>query len=210
MKLATDREGAIQNNPELGKIEQELVIYEELLRRWQKSFNLIGPATLSDVWTRHFADSAQALSAAPQARIWADIGSGAGFPGLVIALLLKDVPNAHIHLIEADKNKSGFLRRVSRETLAPVTIHTTRAEQTLSSLSPDAVCARALAPLSHLIALTLPSLQQGAIGVFLKGKEWREELTKIKDPGKLAINTLPSRTSAAGRIIVVRAERCIQ
>jgi len=154
---ASDRERAMTLCPELMAIAAELTLYEDLLRRWQKTINLVAPATLDQIWTRHFADSAQARAAAPWARVWADLGSGAGFPGLVTALLLKDAPGSVVHLIESDQRKAAFLRAVSRETAAPVEIHAGRIADSLPVISPmpEAISARALAPLAAGAAVGL-------------------------------------------------------
>ncbi len=122
------RADALACVPVLTPIQRELAIYEDLLRRWQPRINLVAANTLTDLWLRHFADSAQVAEAAPQARIWVDLGSGAGFPGLVTALLLKRQTGAKVHLVESDQRKAAFLRAVSRETDAPVDVHPERVE----------------------------------------------------------------------------------
>jgi 16S rRNA (guanine527-N7)-methyltransferase len=191
--------------PSLRAIEEELALFEELLRRWQAKINLVAPNTLEEVWVRHFADSAQAIEAAPEAAIWADIGSGAGFPGLVTALLMKGRPGALVHLVESDQRKAAFLRAVSRETGAPVMVHAARIETALPPLAGQiqAVSARALAPLARLVELAREPLKNGAKGVFLKGEEWRDELTAAKRVGNFAFETIQSRTHPRARLIVV-------
>ncbi len=209
MSAATGRARALELSPALARVERELSIYEDLLRRWQLKINLVAPNTLADVWTRHFADSAQVLEAAPAARIWADIGSGAGFPGLVTALLLKNAPGAEVHLIESDQRKAAFLRAVSRETGATgAVVHAERIEKALPPLAGrlEAVSARALAPLDRLVALAREPLEKGAIGVFLKGEEWRDELTDIEGLVNFKVKTIPSRTHPRARLIVLSSE----
>lgn len=203
--MSDARAVALQQFPQLRGIEGELSTYEDLLRRWQKKINLVAPATLDDVWVRHFADSAQVLTALPGAVRWADLGSGAGFPGLVAALLLKDRPGAIVHLIESDQRKAAFLRAVSRETGAPATVHAERIEQALAPLAAklDAVSARALAPLAKLIDLARAPLEKGAKAVFLKGEEWRDELTAAERVGRFSVETIESRTHPRARLIVV-------
>ena len=202
---ASDRERALTLCPELMAIAAELTLYEDLLRRWQKTINLVAPATLDQIWTRHFADSAQARAAAPWARVWADLGSGAGFPGLVTALLLKDAPGAVVHLIESDQRKAAFLRAVSRETAAPVEIHAGRIADSLPGLSPipEAISARALAPLAALVDMIRIPLENGAIGVFLKGADWRNELTLARAKDTLTYTSIESRTEPDARLIIV-------
>lgn len=198
------RRRALENFPRLRSVERELAAYERLLRQWQPRINLVASDTLDDVWTRHFADSAQILDAAPGVTRWADLGSGAGLPGLVVALLLKGAPGATVHLIESDQRKAAFLRAVSRETAAPAEIHVGRIEDELPALteSVEAVTARALAPLDRLLALAGRPLEKGAIGVFLKGEDWRRELTLAERLGRFRFHTLPSRTHPRARIIL--------
>ncbi|MGD9659472.1 MAG: 16S rRNA (guanine(527)-N(7))-methyltransferase RsmG [Methylocystis sp.] len=206
MTRAAGREEAFQLFPELKPIEAELVTYEALLRRWQSKINLVSAATLDDIWLRHFADSAQVHAAAPGVTRWADIGSGAGFPGLVTALLLKSRSNAVVHLIESDRRKAGFLRAVSRETEAPAIIHAERAETAMPRLAGqiDGVSARALAPLPRLVQLAEQPLKEGAIGVFLKGEEWRDELTVVEALGSFTCESAESRTRKGARIVVIK------
>ena len=203
------REKAFALFPELQRIAPELTLYAELLRRWQAKINLVAPNTLGELWLRHFADSAQVQAAAPEARIWADLGSGAGFPGLVTALLLKGKSDASVHLIESDQRKGAFLRAVSRETSAPAQIHIGRIETILPELegSIEAVSARALAPLPDLVRLTANSLEKGAKGVFLKGEDWREELTPLEPETIFSFSTIDSRTHPRARLILVVARR---
>jgi len=200
------REEALGLFPELKPIEAELEIYESLLRRWQAKINLVSSATLDDVWLRHFADSAQVHAVAPHIRCWADLGSGAGFPGLVTALLLKSTPDVVVHLIESDQRKAGFLRAVSRETGAPTVIHAERIERAMPTLADqiEGVSARALAPLSRLMQLAEAPLKKGAIGVFLKGEEWRDELTAVEALGSLSCESADSRTRKGARVVVVK------
>jgi 16S rRNA (guanine527-N7)-methyltransferase len=203
------REKAFALFPDLQRIAPELTLYAELLRRWQAKINLVAPNTLGELWLRHFADSAQVQAAAPEARIWADLGSGAGFPGLVTALLLKGQSGTTVHLIESDQRKGAFLRAVSRETSAPAQIHIGRIETVLPELegSIEAVSARALAPLSDLVCLTANSLEKGAKGVFLKGEDWREELTPLEPETNFSFSTIDSRTHPRARLILLAARR---
>jgi 16S rRNA (guanine527-N7)-methyltransferase len=205
VSAATGRARALELRPALARVERELSIYEDLLRRWQQKINLVAPNTLGDVWTRHFADSAQVLEAAPTAQIWTDLGSGAGFPGLVTALLLKNAPGAEVHLIESDQRKAAFLRAVSRETGAPVDVHAERIEKALPPMvgQAQAISARALAPLGGLIEMARQPLEKGATGVFLKGEEWRDELTAAERLGNFKFKTIQSRTHPRASLIVV-------
>lgn len=203
--MSDARAQALEQFPSLKPIARELAIYEDLLRRWQAKINLVAPNTLDEVWLRHFADSAQVAAALPEAVRWADIGAGAGFPGLVTALLNKARPGARVHLIESDQRKAAFLRAVSRETDAAVTVHSERIEKALPPLAGeiDAISARALAPLDRLLVMVNQPLKNGAKAVFLKGAEWQDELTAAQGVGNFRFQTIQSRTHSRARLIVV-------
>ncbi len=200
------RDEALKLFPALAAIEAELEIYAVLLKRWQAKINLVSAATLDDIWLRHFADSAQVLAAAPHIARWADLGSGAGFPGLVTALLLKSTPGAVVHLIESDQRKASFLRAVSRETAAPAIIQAERIEAVLPELAGqiDGVSSRALAPLPRLLELAERPLTAGAIGVFLKGEECQDELTAVEAIDSFTCESAESRTRTGARIVVIK------
>jgi 16S rRNA (guanine527-N7)-methyltransferase len=180
------------------------LIYQDLLLRWQGMLNLVSSATLPQLWTRHIADSAQLRDLASDARCWADLGSGAGFPGMVLAILLAEAPDARVHLIERDKRKAAFLQTVSRETGAPGIVHVAAAEDIAPTLQEiEVVTSRAVAPLARLIDWSLPLLQRGAIGLFLKGRTFQQEIDAVPRGG-LDLSTLRSRTDSFGRIVSVR------
>jgi 16S rRNA (guanine527-N7)-methyltransferase len=176
-----------------------------LLERWQAIKNLVGPGTLASVWTRHVADSAQLADLAPQARTWLDIGSGAGFPGLVVAILLRDRPGFRMHLVESNGRKCAFLRAVGRTLGLPVTVHDGRIEAVLPHLQRpvDVVSARALAPLRDLLALTETLLTTGTLGLFPKGQDVGDELTEASKYWRIQASTVASRTDPKARIVVV-------
>jgi 16S rRNA (guanine527-N7)-methyltransferase len=185
---------------------EKLALYAALLRKWQASQNLVSPATLPVLWTRHMADSAQALAALPEARRWVDLGSGAGFPGLVTAILLADTPGAVVHLVESNAGKAAFLRTVARETGAPAVIHVERIERFVEHFDErvDAVSARALAPMARLVALAAPLIARGATGVFHKGQDFASELQEATQSWILDLIERASRIEAGSRIILVR------
>ncbi|WP_170244906.1 16S rRNA (guanine(527)-N(7))-methyltransferase RsmG [Pararhodospirillum oryzae] len=171
--------------------------YLALLRRWQPHLNLVGPSTLSDPWRRHFLDSAQLLPLMPEGtRVVLDVGSGAGFPGLVLAIL--GVPE--VHLVEADQRKVVFLREAARHTNTTVTVHARRLE-TLDPFPVDVVTARALAPLPRLLDWTAPFLEKGAEALFLKGEAVEEELTESGSAWMMRVDRFPSRTGSSGFVL---------
>jgi 16S rRNA (guanine527-N7)-methyltransferase len=187
----------------------KLLAYEVLLRQWQKTINLVAPSTLDSIWSRHFADSAQLLAlASPDALRWVDLGSGAGFPGMVLAILLSERDGTRYTLIESDTRKAAFLSEVGRRTGAPVDIRPERIEKaaTQSKLGAvDVITARALAPLPRLLTLAGPAFSAGTTGLFLKGREAEAELDAARERWAFDATLHPSLTDASGRIITVRA-----
>jgi 16S rRNA (guanine527-N7)-methyltransferase len=205
---SSDRAEALALCPNLARIAPELELYESLLRSWQAKINLVSAQTLPTLWTRHFADSAQIVDCFPEVSRWADLGSGGGFPGIVIALLLKGREGAQVHLIESDQRKAAFLRAVSRETNAPAVVHVGRIEQELPKLGDaiQGISARALAPLPQLVSWSQELLWKGAIGAFLKGEDWRSELTVLEPESNFQFRSIASRTNPAARLIAVARE----
>ncbi|WP_107988726.1 16S rRNA (guanine(527)-N(7))-methyltransferase RsmG [Breoghania corrubedonensis] len=161
-----------------------LVIYVDLVRRWQKAQNLVSPSTLPHIWLRHVADSMQIHQLAPDIRLWIDFGAGAGFPGLVTAILLADEPSAMVHLVESNQRKAAFLRAVIRETDAAACIHADRIESVTDHWDEakdgviEGVSARALADLEALCGFARPFVARGARGFFHKGRDSRSEIVK--------------------------------
>jgi 16S rRNA (guanine527-N7)-methyltransferase len=156
---------------------EKLRQYEALLIKWQKAINLVGPATISDAWTRHFIDSIQLAPLVPEgSKTLYDLGSGAGFPGLVLAMVY---PELAVTLIESDQKKCAFLTTVSRESETPVAVLAERIEKAVEILpAPDIVTARALAPLSELLNYIWPWVQANPnlTCIFPKGQLAKEEL----------------------------------
>lgn len=179
--------------------------YVELLTRWQTIKNLVGPSTMSVVWTRHIADSAQLARYQPEAKIWVDIGSGAGFPGLVIAMILADRPGFHMHLVESNGRKVAFLREVIRTLALPATVHDSRIENVPDKLPAviDCMTARALASLDDLLAMQAHITQNPCIGLFLKGQDVDAELTKAAKYWNIQAEIHPSVTDPDARIVEV-------
>ena len=205
--ITADRAASLKLVSMTPAVEARLALYAELLLKWQRVINLVAASTLPYLWTRHFADSLQVQAAAPDALTWVDLGSGAGFPGLVTAIALADVPGARVHLIDSDERKCAFLRAVSRETGAPAVVHIGRIEDVTPAILAepvDAVSARALAPLPQLLDYAAPFLHKGAVGVFLKGQHVEGELTDSATPSRYDIKMLKSRTSNSAHLLIVK------
>lgn len=206
--LAADRARALALTPVSRETTARLDRFAALLLERQQRQNLIAPSTELIVWTRHFADSLQLLPLAPAARIWADLGSGAGFPGIVIACALADSPDIwapQVHLVESVGKKAVFLREAVKVTGAPATVHHERiADFVLQAPDRvDVVTARALAPLTKLLAEAYPLLKKGALGLFPKGQDVEAELTAASKCWTINATLVPSRTDPKARIVVV-------
>jgi 16S rRNA (guanine527-N7)-methyltransferase len=183
-----------------------LILYERLLRQWQKAVNLVAPATLDAVWHRHLADSAQLVALAPPGiHSWVDLGSGAGFPGLVAAIMMPS-PSPRFTLIESDTRKCAFLREVARQTGVAVDILSRRVESARTSVNEDlprVVSARALAPLDRLLDLAEPLSPPGTTLLFPKGREVAQELQMAESRWQFQVALVPSVTDTHGRIAVI-------
>jgi 16S rRNA (guanine527-N7)-methyltransferase len=204
--LSADKARALGLFPVSRETEKRLDRFVEVLLRWQDKLNLIGHSTIGDIWTRHVADSLQLLPLAPQARTWIDLGSGAGFPGIVVACALADEAGARIHLIESNGKKAAFLREAASITAAPAVVHTTRAEKFGETCAEpaDAITARALAPLKTLCDQAFPFISRGAIGLFPKGQDVDAELTEAAKYWRLEASKVASKTSPEGSIVLIR------
>ncbi len=186
---------------------ERLKVYEETLKRWRTVKNLVSPSTLSNIWTRHFEDSLQLVRLAGGARAWLDIGSGAGFPGLVIAIAIADMKGSCVHLVESDNRKCAFLREVARLTQANAVVHHARAEEVVGEITGiEAVTARAVGPLQYLVDLSAPIIAKGAIGLFPKGRDFRSELTGLRLPSNFKVDTAPSLTENGAAVVIVSGE----
>lgn len=184
--------------------ERKLRIYIDLLREWQAKMNLVSKASMAEVWTRHVADSLQLLRLMPQSpQVIADLGSGAGFPGLVLAL----AGPHEVHLYESIGKKANFLREAARLTGAKAEVHQMRIEDIKTPPKVDFVTARALAPLDRLLELALPFLKDGATGLFMKGQDVDEELTKATKSWRIKVAKHPSLTDSRSVILAVTEAR---
>jgi 16S rRNA (guanine527-N7)-methyltransferase len=173
--------------------------YQALLAKWNRRINLVGRRSLDDVWRRHFLDSLQLLPHGPDRGPWLDLGSGAGFPGLVLAI----AGAPEVHLVESDGRKCAFLREAARITGSDVTIHQSRIED-LPALKPMAVTARALAPLPRLLSLAWPQLSADTLMLLPKGQDVDVELTEAAKCWKMRVDKVPSVTASAGCILLLR------
>ncbi len=175
-------------------------VYAGNLERWSRAMNLVGRDSLNDLWRRHFWDSAQLLPLLPAAeegdRVIADMGSGAGFPGMVLAIL----GAGDVHLIEADRKKAVFLREVARDLSLDVRIHAQRIEALPGGFA-DIVTARALAPLDRLTTYAQTLLKHGGKALLLKGQSVDRELTLLSDIERMTIEQFPSRSDPSGVIL---------
>jgi 16S rRNA (guanine527-N7)-methyltransferase len=180
----------------------DLERFLDLLAAGNEVMNLVGPATIPDFWNRHAWDSAQLLQLAPEAKVWADLGAGAGFPGLVLGIMLKGVPGAKVHLVESMTKRCRFLASVADPLGLPVEIHNKRAEDL--SLAVDIVSARACAPMPRLLGYARPYLRRGAVGLFLKGQDVVSEVEDAALTWRFESRLIPSRSDARGRIVEVK------
>lgn len=186
----------------------DLSVFRDRLTAANAVMNLVGPDSLPEFWTRHALDSAQLLSLEPQARTWADLGAGAGFPGVVLAILLKGVPDAHVWLIDSLGKRCRFLQEVVDALDLPATVINGRAEA--QSLAVDVVTARALAPMERLLGYAQPYLDRGAQGLFLKGERAEDELQTAWKSWHFKAELIVSRSDPRGRIVTVRSLRRVR
>jgi len=180
----------------------DLEAFRLLLAEWNERMNLVGPSALAEFWPRHAYDSAQLLAHAPTALRWADLGAGAGFPGLVLAILLKGRSGATVYLVETTQKRCRFLQAVVDALNLPAVVCNGRAESQV--LKVDIVTARALAPLDRLLGYSEPYLKRGATGLFLKGQDIGSELTEATKCWKFDAFTTPSLSHPQGRILTVK------
>lgn len=174
---------------------ERLTIYSNLLAKWNPRINLVAKSTLNDLWQRHFVDSAQLYGLAPHpVNHWADLGSGGGFPGLVIAItgMEHGSPN-RVTLVESDARKCAFLRTVIRETGVTATVITERIENT-TALNCDVLSARALAKLSTLLSFAERHMQPNGTALFPKGETWKKELEEAQQTWKFEHQVARSQT----------------
>lgn len=195
------------------RVMADLEAYRGLIATWNERMNLVGPSALAAFWLRHAYDSAQLLALAPEARVWADLGAGAGFPGLVLAILLKEAPGARIHLVESMAKRCVFLREVATTLNLPVQVHNRRAED-VKIAGVEVVTARACAPLPRLLGFAAPLLENKranqTIGLFLKGENAETELTEARQVWDFQVQPQPSRSDPSGKILRIERLRRVR
>ena len=187
---------------------EKLECYEVELRRWQKAVNLVAPKTMDEIWHRHFADSAQLRELIPSnAEHLVDVGSGGGFPGLVLATMLAEGRDIRVTLVESDTRKAAFLRETARRMEIPVEILSTRIESNASVqtlIDVDILVARAFAPLRRLLSLVFPVFSYRTVGVFLKGRDIAHEIDDAREDWTFEVELHESVTDQEGRMAVIR------
>lgn len=180
----------------------DLEAFRALLAEWNQRMNLVGPSALDEFWLRHALDSAQLLTIAPKALVWADLGAGAGFPGLVLAIMLKGRKSAHVHLVESMAKRCRFLSTVVEALDLPATVHNARAEDL--TLKVHVVTARALAPLVKLLGYARPYLRRNVVALFLKGQDVEVELQEATRYWSFQAELTQSLSSDQGRIVQLK------
>lgn len=180
---------------------EKLKIYEDLLAKWNESINLVSKSTLESAAKRHFADSMQLWELRKAFDVWVDIGSGAGFPGMVLAIMAEG--QGDFHLVESDARKCAFLRNVSRETNIPVTVHTKRIES-FDGVKADIVSARALASVDALFSYTENFLRKDGICLYLKGQTCESELEEASRSWTYEAEQFASKTDENGTVLRIK------
>jgi 16S rRNA (guanine527-N7)-methyltransferase len=200
-----DKAAALALMPVSRETQARLEAYVDLLLHWQAVTNLVAPSTLPTLWTRHIADSLQLLDLAPNAKTFVDLGSGGGFPGIVLACALAERQGARIDLVERNAKKAAFLREALRITGGVGEVHHRDIVDYVDSrIAPvDCVTARALAPLHRLLGFAEPLVRNGAKALLLKGQDVESELTEATKYWTIQSVLHPSRTGEDGCVVEV-------
>jgi 16S rRNA (guanine527-N7)-methyltransferase len=198
-----DKAAALALTPVSRETEARLDRYVDLLLEWQAKTNLVASSTLPSLWTRHIADSLQLLALAPAAKVWVDLGSGGGFPGVVLACALAKTSGTMVHLVERNARKAAFLREALRVTSVRGVVHLAGIRDTVNRITGpvDCVTARAVAPLNQLIGFAAPLVRKGAKALFLKGQDVEAELTEATKYWKITPHLHSSRTGGGGWVV---------
>lgn len=183
---------------------ERLLTFEQAFLKWARQINLVSAATLTQTWRRHILDSAQLLPLAPQSSRWADLGSGGGFPGIPLAILLMERPGASIDLVESNRKKAGFLQAMVGQFGLPAKVHAIRIEEAIGQITaPEIVTARALASLSDLFNLTQPWLSASSKSLFHKGRDFGAEVRESALSWRFDLLEHRSRIDPEGAILEV-------
>lgn len=182
-----------------------LKAFETQVRRWNAAINLVSKSSLEELWDRHIADSAQVYKAGPpNAATWVDLGSGGGFPGIVVAILAKEAqPELHVTLVEADLRKATFLRQAAQALGLKTTVLSSRIEA-LQPLQADILSARALASLSDLLGYAEKHLRPTGTAIFPKGARYAEELAQAREAWDFDVEAIPSASDKDAAVLLVR------
>jgi len=207
LDLSADKKRALELTPVSNDVAALLDRLVELFMQRQQKINLVARSTTPELWSRHVADSLQLIALAPSARLWIDLGSGGGFPGLVIACALAGQAGVRVHLVESTKKKATFLEETTRALGLPAIVHAVRIEEFAATFDerPDIVTARAVAPLDKLLELAAPLLKSGAKGLFLKGQGVEAELTHAAKCWTINSTLVPSKTNPQARVVVIHS-----
>ena len=207
--IAADKSAALALTPVSRETETRLDRFIELLGQWQTKTNLVAPSTLPHLWTRHVSDSLQLLELQPAATMWMDLGSGGGFPGVVLACALAERSGAAVHLVERNAKKAAFLREAIRVTDAPGVVHLSEIGDIVDTVEGriDCITARALASLDLLLGFAEPLVRKGAKALFLKGQDVDAELTQATKNWNIRPRLHPSRTGGGWIVELDRIER---
>ncbi|HEY3812139.1 MAG TPA: 16S rRNA (guanine(527)-N(7))-methyltransferase RsmG [Caulobacteraceae bacterium] len=181
----------------------DIETFRAQLEETNRTLNLVADSTMPLFWSRHALDSAQLLTLAPDARTWADLGAGAGFPGVILAILLKRTPGARVHLIDSLTKRCRFLQDIVTRLDLPAEVHDARAEDV--KLAVDVVTARACAPMTKLLGFAQPYFRAGAQGWFLKGATVEDELDEARKTWRFDADLIPSLSDPRGRVVHVRS-----
>jgi 16S rRNA (guanine527-N7)-methyltransferase len=212
MTKTSDKAAALKLTPVSRETEARLDAYVDLFVQWQAKTNLVASSTLPNLWTRHISDSLQLLALAPEAKVWVDLGSGGGFPGVVLACALAETPGAMVHLVERNTKKAAFLREALRITGAAGTVHLADIGDSVDSLRGpvDCVTARAVAPLHQLVGFAEPLMGKDAKALFLKGQDVEAELTEATKYWNITPRLHSSLTGHGWIVELDRIERRIK
>jgi 16S rRNA (guanine527-N7)-methyltransferase len=180
-----------------------LIEFEQQFRRWSSRINLAAPSQLAELWSRHILDSAQLVRFAPETKRWLDLGSGGGFPGAVLAILLGDRADFHIDLVESNHKKASFLKTALASVEGATVLAMRIADAIAAIRSPEVVTARALAPLPDLLGLAEPWLSTGARGLFHKGRDYAAEVKEARDAWRFDLLEHRSMVDREGMILEI-------